>query len=154
MDPADMLAELGRLDPELRLTPYYGERSLFYNPAARAPLGVLFASIKEHDGPNDRASRLARLDVYRLCFQLTAQAFAERFGAPPPRPGRGQSMPIDFDAAVLNALTPHPVYGWMRWVQILAPTRARFEQLQPLLAQSLELARDRWQRRRATSCCA
>jgi hypothetical protein len=35
----------------------------------------------------------------------------------------------------------------MSWVQILSPTAPRFASLEPLLAESLELARERWSRR-------
>jgi hypothetical protein len=149
VDPQEVLAALRELDAALRLTPYYGERSLFYNPRGAAPLGVLFASIKDHDGPNDKTSRLSRPGVYRLCFQLTSPAFDERFRAPPARPPRGEPMLIDFDPAALDELTPHPVYGWMRWVQILAPTRRHLQQRWPLIEESLELARWRWRRKHA-----
>ena len=48
------------------------------NPGRTAALGVMFAAIKDHDGPNDQASRLSRPGVYRLAFQRapTARAFA------------------------------------------------------------------------------
>ena len=38
----------------------------------------MFAAIKDHDGPNDQASRLSRPGVYRLASQRapTARAFA------------------------------------------------------------------------------
>ena len=89
IDPDAIIAELLELDREVRLERYYGERSLFYNPRGTAPLGVIFASIKEQDGPNDRASGLSRPGVYRLAFQLTRDTYAERFGSPPARPPRG-----------------------------------------------------------------
>jgi hypothetical protein len=47
----------------------------------------------------------------------------------------------------LDVLAPHPVYAWMRWVQILSPTADRFEALRPLLAESLGLVREKWRRR-------
>jgi Family of unknown function (DUF6194) len=43
---------------------------------------------------------------------------------------------------------PHPVYAWMSWVQILNPTIDRFDSLQDLLISSLDLAREKWRRRR------
>ena len=113
------------------------------------PLGVIFAAIKDHDGPNDQASRLSRPGIYRVAFALAPNAFAARFGDVPARPPRGGIVALDFDPAALNELTPHPVYAWMRWVQILAPTRQQFVALWPLLEESLALARARWQRRRA-----
>jgi hypothetical protein len=41
----------------------------------------------------------------------------------------------------LNELMPHPIYAWMRWVQILNPTTEQFqEDLLPLLAEAHRLA--------------
>jgi hypothetical protein len=59
------------LDPALTLQRYYGERAVFYNPGRAALLGVIVASVKDHDGPNDRRANLSRPDVYRLAFGLT-----------------------------------------------------------------------------------
>lgn len=143
MTPDAILNELLELDPGVQLERYYGERSLFYNPGRQAPLGTIFASIKEDDGPNDKASRLERDGVYRLAFQLTQAEFTQRFGKAPPRPPRGGTLTLDFDLTAPNQLTPHPVYAWMRWVQILAPTRDRFDELRPLLDQSLALAKQK-----------
>jgi hypothetical protein len=150
IDPDAIIAELLELDREVRLERYYGERSLFYNPGGTAPLGVMFASIKEHDGPNDRASRLSRPEVYRLAFQLTRDTYAEYFGSPPARPPRGGVIALDLDLSALNRLTPHPVYAWMRWVQILSPTPRQFAAVRPRLEESLSLAREKWGRRQAT----
>jgi hypothetical protein len=47
----------------------------------------------------------------------------------------------------LDTLSPHPVYAWMGWAQILSPTAARFDELRPLLAESLALVRHKWKRR-------
>jgi hypothetical protein len=55
-----------------------------------------------------------------------------------------------YDVTRSGELMPHPVYAWMSWVQILAPTAAEFESLGSLLAESLELAKARWRRRKAT----
>jgi hypothetical protein len=147
--PASIVAELLRLDPDLRTETYYSEQALFYNPGAAAPLGVILAAIKDHDGPNDRASRLSRSGVYRLAFQLAPAEFAARFGAVPARPPRGGVVALDLDSATLNRLTPHPVYAWMGWVQILSPTPQEFDALRPLFEESLALVRAKWRRRQA-----
>jgi hypothetical protein len=68
--PEELLSELLGLDPGLRRQAYYGERSIFYNPGGVAPLGTIVASIKDHDGPNDKAAKLSRQGVYRLAFRL------------------------------------------------------------------------------------
>jgi hypothetical protein len=149
VEPAEIVARLLALDPDLRLEPYYSEQALFYNPGRAAPLGVIFAAIKDHDGPNDQASRLFRPGVYRLAFQLTPAEFAARFGAVPPRPPRGGVVALDSDSAALTELTPHPVYAWMRWVQILSPAPREFRAVLPLLEESLAAVRTKWRRRQA-----
>jgi hypothetical protein len=114
LEPEEILSDLLRLDPALRRERYYGERALFYNPGRSAPLGTILCSIKDRDGPNDKASELPGHDVTQL-----------------------------------GVLTPHPVYAWMRWVQILAPSTDSFEALRPLLTESLGLVREKWKRRGA-----
>jgi hypothetical protein len=148
IEPEDILGELVALDPGLRREAYYGERSIFYNPGGVAPLGAIFASVKDRDGPNDKASELGREGVYRLAFCLTAKSFAERFGQAPRRPPKGGAVDLSgFDVTRLGELLPHPVYAWMRWVQILSPTRRQYESLRPLLEESLELVRARWKQK-------
>ena len=145
LSPGQALDRLLAFDGGLRLEAYYGERSVFYNPGGAAPLGVILASVKERDGPNDAAARLSRPGVWRLAFGMPAEAFAERFGQMPARPPKGRAVALPgWDLTRLDQLTPHPVYAWMGWVQILSPSRASFERLQPLLAQSLDRARERW----------
>lgn len=149
MSPDEAIERLLAFDRELRLEAYYGERSVFYNVGGVAPLGVIFASVKERDGPNDAAARLWRPGVWRLAFGMSAEAFAARFGGVPARPPKGRAVALPgWDLTRLDELTPHPVYAWMGWVQILSPSRASFEGLQPLLARSLDLARARWHDRR------
>jgi hypothetical protein len=149
LDPEELLRELLGFDPALGLEAYYGERATFYNPGRVAPLGVIFASVKDRDGPNDAAARLSRPGVYRLAFGLPPATFAERFGAIPPRPPKGEAVALPaYDLTRLRELTPHPVYAWMSWVQVLSPTAACLDALRPLLAQSLDLVRARWERRR------
>jgi Family of unknown function (DUF6194) len=150
LDPEEIICALARRDPNLRRERYYGERALFYNPGGEAPLGVIFASIKDRDGPNDSAAQLSRPDVYRLAFGLTRATFARLFGAVPARPPKGGTVALPgHDLTRLDQLAPHPVYAWMGWVQILTPTEARFEALRPLLDESLDLVRTRWSRRKA-----
>ncbi len=115
-----------------------------------APLGTILASIKERDGPRDRAADLSRPGVYRFAFCLSSTAFAERFGPPPPRPPKGGVVDLArFDLTRLGELVPHPVYAWMRWVQVLSPTRPQYEALRPLVAESLEVVKLKWHARRA-----
>lgn len=50
------------------------------------------------------------------------------------------------DLRELDRLNPHPVYGWMSWVQVLAPSPATFALLEPALADSLRLVKEKWKR--------
>ena len=149
IESEEVLRDLLGFDPGLRLESYYGERAIFHNPGGVAPLGIIFAAIKDHDGPNDRSSDLSRPGVYRLAFGNTPGTFAQRYGGIPARPAKDAVVALPgFDPTRLGELMPHPVYGWMSWVQVLAPTAAQFESLRPLLTESLELARAKWRRRR------
>lgn len=148
LEPEAILRDLLGLDPGLRLEPYWGERSIFYNPGRAAPLGVIFASIKEHDGPNDSSARLSRPGVFRFAFGMDPGTYERRFGSVPPRPPKGGVVALPgYDPTRLGELMPHPVYAWMSWVQILAPTAAQFDPLRPLLAESFELVLAKWRRR-------
>ena len=44
----------------------WGETSFFYNPGRKLPRGIYFATLKDKDGDNDRASNLQRQAVFRL----------------------------------------------------------------------------------------
>jgi hypothetical protein len=148
LEPEAILRDLLGLDRDLRIEPYWGERSLFYNPGGQAPLGVIWASLKDHDGENDRSARLSREGVYRFAFGMARDTYESRFGARPARPPKGGVIELPgYDPTRLGELMPHPVYGWMSWVQILAPTADQFEPLRAPLAESLELVRAKWRRR-------
>ena len=148
MAPDDVLREVLGVDRDLRAEQYYGERAVFYNPGGAAPLGVILAAIKDHDGPNDRSARLSRPGVYRFAFGISRDTFARRFGATPSRPPKGGVVELPgYDPARLDHLMPHPVYGWMGWLQILCPSAASFDEAGPLLTESLELVRDKWAHR-------
>jgi len=150
-EPEEILADLLGLDPGLRRKTYYGERAIFYNPHRVAPLGRIFASIKDHDGPNDKAAGLSRPGVYRFAFCLTSERFADMFGTPPRRPPKGGVVDLGgYNLTRIGQLTPHPVYAWMRWVQILSPTPEQYESLKPLLRDSLDTLKAKRQQRKAS----
>lgn len=100
----------------------WGEASYFYNPRRALPRGTYFATIKNHDGTNDRASELDREGVWRLNMGVSKPAYLERFGPPPPRPDKGRTVDGGWDFTATDTLTPHPVYGWMSWIAVLNPT--------------------------------
>lgn len=43
---------------DIHIVTAWGETSFFYNPHRKLPRGIYFATIKEKNGPNDRASDL------------------------------------------------------------------------------------------------
>ncbi len=150
-EPEEILRDLLGLDRGLVRQAYYGERSVFYNPDGAEPLGTIVASIKDRDGPNDKTADLSRAGVFRFAFQLSPEEYVRRFGAAPSRPPKGGAVDVSpFDVTRLGELAPHPVYAWMRWVQILSPTREQYESLKPFLLESLDVVKAKWQRRKAS----
>ena len=118
----------------------WGELTYFYNPRGLLKRGTYFATIKQKDGENDRASQLDRPGVYRLNFSVPKPDYLERFGPLPGRAGKGGVIDGAWDFTALDQLTPHPVYGWMGWVSVLNPSAHTFEACRPLLALSYRKA--------------
>lgn len=138
-----MVGHLLGLDPGLRPEPFAEATAIFYNPDGSAPLGIIFALVG-HEGPS---ARPASDGASRLAFGITPATFARRFGAIPPR--GGVIAPPRSDGRSRDELMPHPRYGWLCWVQVLAPTAGRCPSLAPWLDESLSLAQTRWRRRAA-----
>jgi Family of unknown function (DUF6194) len=101
----------------------------------------------------DKAAKLWRQGVYRLAFCLNPRSVrrALRSAAAPSAQGGVVDL-AGYDLTRLGELTPHPVYAWMRWVQILSPSRPRYESPKPLLAESLEAVKAKWTQRTAGRC--
>lgn len=114
----------------------WGETSLFYNPAQALPNGVYFCTLKEKDGENDKASRLDREGVFRLSIGISTTTYEKLFGLRPKRPSKGKIIDSEYDFTALNELMPHPIYGWMSWVQVLNPSESTFESIFPLIAEA------------------
>ena len=125
----------------------WGELSFFYNLGLALPRGVYFATIKDRDGENDRASNLSRDGVYRLNIGIGRSAYMNLFGETPTRPPAGGVVETGHDFTRLDVLTPHPVYGWMSWVSVLNPSESTFEALKPLLKESHRLAQQKFEKR-------
>lgn len=109
------------------------ERGFFYNPDGSLPRGIYFATIKEGDGPHDKASQLNRAGVYRLSVGLGKKAYEELFGRRPARPAKGNVIDSEVDFTTLDSLMPHPVYGWMGWVAINKPSKEQLDVVKQLL---------------------
>jgi hypothetical protein len=127
----------------------WGETSFFYNPGRALPRGVYFATLKDKDGDNDRASHLHRVAVFRLSIGISTPTYRALFGPPPPRPTAGGVVNTGHDFTVLDRLMPHPVYAWMSWVAVLTPSAATFDAITPLLVEAYTLAVAKFSRRMA-----
>ena len=112
----------------------WGEMSLFYNPGKVLPNGVYFCTIKEKDGDNDKSSNLNRNGVFRLSIGISKNLYEKEFGEKPKRPRKGGIIDTGHNFAEENILMPHPIYGWMSWVQVLSPQKVTFEKIIPLIA--------------------
>lgn len=127
----------------------WAETSFFYNPGRRFPRGIYFATLKDKDGDNDRASNLQREGVFRLNIGISKQTYRSLFGSQPARPSAGGVVDTGNDFTVLDQLLPHPVYAWMSWVSVLNPSAATFETVKPLLLEAYDLAVGKFAKRAA-----
>jgi len=125
----------------------WGETSLFYNPTLLLPRGVYFATVKEQDGENDKASNLSREGVFRLNIGVTKSLYIEHFGQPPSRPSKGEVIEGDWNFTETNKLMPHPVYAWMGWVAVNNPTSETFSDLSPFFDSAYQKALTSFKRR-------
>ena len=114
----------------------WGETSLFYNPGQVLPNGVYFCTIKEKNGDNDKASGLDREGIYRLSIGISKESYESLFGTRPKRPSKGGIIDTGHDFTVPNVLMPHPIYGWMSWVQILSPSEDKFNEILGLIGEA------------------
>jgi len=111
----------------------WGELSFFYNPNQLRKRGAYFATLKQKDGENDKASNLNRPGTFRLNFGLPTPLFIDMFGPKPKRPAKGESIEGAWDFTTFDTIMPHPVYGWMGWVCVLNPTEHIFKTCLPLM---------------------
>ena len=117
--------------PAVSIQSAYGEATFYYNPHERLKRGTYFCTIKENDGPHDRASALSRPGVWRFNFGLPQNRYTELFGPRPARPSKGGVIEGTWIFTQEDCLMPHPVYGWMGWVCILNPTQATINIIWP-----------------------
>jgi Family of unknown function (DUF6194) len=111
----------------------WGEQAYFYNPNLTLKRGTYFATIKEKDGDNDRASRLDRPGAWRLNFGVRRKTFEGIFGGPPARPPKSGVIEGPWDFSEKDILTPHPIYGWMCWLAVVNPSAETWQTCKPLI---------------------
>jgi hypothetical protein len=105
----------------------WGEKSFFINPGKQLKRGTYFATLKEKDGDNDKASYLDRDGVYRLNIGVGKEHYLSLFNSLPKRPAKGRFIDGDYDFQEIDTILPHPVYGWMGWICVLNPSAKTFE---------------------------
>jgi Family of unknown function (DUF6194) len=124
--------------PGLVLIDTYGEKSFFYNPEKLLTKGIYFATLKEKDGTNDRASNLDREGVYRLNLGVSKQSYEKLFGTKPKRPPKGRIVDTGHDFKELKKITPHPIYAWLHWIAILNPDDDSMSQIKELMDETYQ----------------
>jgi hypothetical protein len=118
----------------------WGEKSFFLNPGLRLNRGTYFATLKEKDGENDKASYLNRDGIFRLNMGVSKEFYLSLFQNLPKRPAKGCFIEGDYDFQRVDAILPHPVYGWMGWICVLNPSVETFEECKNLLADAYRKA--------------
>ncbi len=122
-----------KLLPDVVAKDAWGETSYFFNPGHLLKRGTYFATIKEKDGENDKASNLDRPSVWRLNIGIQKETFLSMFSALPQRPPKGCSIEGPWDFNVTDLIMPHPIYGWMSWIAVLSPSKTTWQHCIPLL---------------------
>ncbi len=125
----------------------YGETAIFYNPENLLKNGVYFCTIKENDGPNDKASKLYREGVYRINVGVTKEEFIKLFYVVPKRPLKGEVIKGHYDFTAKNTVIPHPIYAWMSWICILSPEDKQFNEFLKYLDISYKKVKLKFQKR-------
>jgi len=127
----------------------WGEKSFFLNPQKQLKRGTYFATLKEKDGENDKASFLNRNGIFRLNMGVTKDCYLSLFSHSPKRPAKGGIIEGDYDFTQTDIILPHPVYGWMSWLSVLNPSEKTFEQCKDLLAIAYDKAHHATQKKLA-----
>ena len=149
MNPSEIAEAIVSRLPGIVPKTSWGETALFYNPDKLLPNGVYFCTIKDHDGENDRSSNLNREGIFRVAIGLNAETYVRLFGPKPSRPEKGGIVNSGHDFTRINELMPHPVYAWMGWAQILSPSRERFDEILPLIAEAHTVAMEKFNKKTA-----
>ena len=129
VNAAAVVSHIMQTFPVVETSEAYGYTFFFDGPDHRLPFATLSSSDNEHD----RVSNLDRPGVYRLNIGVSKQTFQSLFGAAPVDVSR-------YDFTTLDTLMPHPEYAAQSFICVLAPTKATFERVRPLLAEAYDIA--------------
>ncbi|GAA3631490.1 DUF6194 family protein [Microlunatus ginsengisoli] len=108
----------------------WGDVFFYYAPDGVVPRTQPFATIVTKDYPDDRGSRLDAAGRFRLNIEARELAGV-----------------ADADPSAEDVLFPHPVYGGLGWVSVVAPAERTRAVVTDLLARAHDAARARLERR-------
>lgn len=134
--------------PGLVIDQNWGETALFYNPEKKLKKGVYLLTFKEKDGKNDYSSKLnLKKDLYRLNIGITKKTFKDLFGHMPARPVSGKTVEMNYDFSTIDHIMPHPIYGYMAWICVVAPSKKTLQKLLPLIDEGYRLCVEKYNKK-------
>ena len=92
--------------------------------------------------------------MFRVAIGLHPKTYVRLFGQKPVRPSKGDIVITGHDFTKLNELMPHPIYAWMSWVQILSPSRDKFEEVFSLIEEAHQGAIKKFEKKTANNSVA
>lgn len=140
VDPTEIETYIMEHFPNVHPVSAWGEKSFFLNPEKKLKRGTYFATLKEKDGDNDRASNIDREGIFRLNIGISKSSFLSLFATLPQRPKKGGVIEGDYRFEAIDQIQPHPVYGWMAWICVLNPSLSTFDKCKPLLKDAYQKA--------------
>lgn len=126
----------------------WGERGIFYNPEGKLKRGIYVLTVKGKDGENDSSSNLDRDEIFRVNLGVRKATFSKLFGAIPKRPGKGETVSMQYDFSSTDCILPHPVYAWMGWICSLNPSKKTFAELKPLIQEAYDYAKEKYAKKK------
>lgn len=136
MQEKDLIKRITEQFNHLKLSKYGSETIISYNEGDFFPIGKMICSIKAEDGKLDKHSQLDRMGVYRFSFAPSHDTYMRLFGDQPLKPQVGHPVELEYDYDKLDILTPHPLYAYNGWLQILNPSEKHFESIWGFIMES------------------
>ncbi|MFI6979168.1 DUF6194 family protein [Embleya sp. NPDC050154] len=121
----------------------WGDTFFYYAPDGATPTRAQpFATVVTKDYPGDEASRLDRLDTFRVNIAAGKEAFIHWTGHAAHEPASAEVDPSATDTVIA-----HPVYGTAGWLAVVNPGERTEAPTRELLRAAHHLARSRHERR-------
>jgi len=118
----------------------WGDYFFYYAPDGVVPQNIQpYATIVTKDYPDDASSRLGD-GRWRVNIHVGTTAFESLLGVTPQDAATG-------DAAAIDTVIPHPVYGALGWVSVINPGERTMPTVLDLLHRAHDDARARADRR-------